>query len=97
MNSQFKISSSKESSMSRNVLPSPDSNGLFTEDNEELNLELLDESEEEEHEVTKISNLSDLVNTDNMKKRRPVLTEANAGGVSKSIKDPRLLNNRKFR
>ena len=93
MNSQFKISSG----MSQDVLSSPGSNGLFIEDREELNLGLLDESEEEEQVVTKISRLSDLVNTDNSRKRRPVLTEARMGGGSNSERDPRLFNNRKLR
>ena len=97
MNSQFKISSPKESSMNQDVLSRPGSNGLYIEDREELNLGLLDESEEEEQVVTKISKLSDLISTDTTRKRRPVLTEARGGGESKSERDPRLFNNRKLR
>ena len=98
MNSQFKISSPKESSMNQDVLSSPGS-GLYIEDREELNLGLLDESEEEEQVVTKISKLSDLISTDTTRKRRPILsdTEARSGGGSKSDRDPRLFNNRKLR
>ena len=94
MNSQFKISpsASQESGMSQDILSSPGSNGLYIEDREELNLKLLDDSEEEEQVVTKISKLSDLVSTDTTRKRRPVLTEASAGGESKSNRDPRLFN-----
>ena len=58
---------------------------------EELNLGLLEDSEEEEQMATKVSQLSDLVNTDNTRKRRPVLTEARVSG------DPRLSNIRKLR
>ena len=81
-------------SFHQDVLSSPDSNSLFIgdiEDQEELNLALLDDSEEEEQMATKVSQLSDLVNTDNTRKRRPVLTEARVGG------DPRLSNSRKLR
>ena len=84
MNSQFKISSN----MNQDVLSG---SGFFTENQEELNLGLLDDSEEEEQMATKVSQLSDLVNTDNTRKRRPVLTEARVSG------DPRLSNIRKLR
>ena len=97
---QFTMSASKESDINQDVLSSPDSNRLFIgdiEDQEELNLGLLDESEEEEQMATKVSQLSDLVNTDNSRKRRPVLTEARMGGGSNSERDPRLFNNRKLR
>ena len=73
--------------MSQDFQSSPGSNGLYIEDREELNLGLLDESEEEEQVVTKkkkISKLSDLISTDTSRKRRPVLTETRPGG------DPRL-------
>ena len=61
----------------QDVLSSPGSNGLYIEDREELNLGLLDESEEEEQVVTKkkISKLSDLVRSDTTRKRRPVLAQ----------------------
>ena len=75
-------------------MSSPDSNSLFIEDQEELNLGLLDDSEEEEQEEqvsTKVSKLSDLVNSDNTRKRRPILSGARVGG------DPRLSNSRKTR
>ena len=88
------MSASKESDINQDVLSSPDSNSLFIgdiEDQEELNLGLLDDSEEEEQMATKVSKLSDLVNTDNTRKRRPVLTEARVSG------DPRLSNIRKLR
>ena len=81
MNSQFKISSPKESSMNQDVLSSPGS-GLYIEDREELNLGLLDESEEEQQVVTKkkASKLSDLVRKDPTRKRRPVLAETRPVG-----------------
>ena len=74
-------------------MSSPDSNSLFIEDQEELNLGLLDDSEEEQEEEvsTKVSKLSDLVNSDNTRKRRPILSGARVGG------DPRLSNSRKTR
>ena len=84
MNSQFKISSN----MNQDVLSG---SGFFTENQEELNLGLLDDSEEEEQMATKVSQLSDLVNTDNRRQRRPLLTEARVGG------DPRFSNSRKLR
>ena len=73
--------------MSQDFLSSPDSNGLFIEDREELNLGLLEESEEEEEAVKKISKLSDLVST----RRRPMLTETRRGG------DSMVSNSRKLR
>ena len=71
--------------MSRDSQFSPGSNGLYIEDREELNLGLLDESEEEQQVVTqkKISKLSDLISTDTSRKRRPVLTETRPGGDSR--------------
>ena len=79
--------------MSQDVLSSPGSGRLYIEDKEELNLRLLDDSEEEQQqEVKKISKLSDLVSLDTTKKRRPVLTEAWVCGESKSNRDPRLFN-----
>ena len=71
----------------QDVLSSPGSNGLYIEDREELNLGLLDDSEEEKP----VSTLSDLLNTDTTRKMRPVLSEARHDG------DPRLANMRKLR
>ena len=86
------MSASKD--INQDVLSSPDSNSLFIgdmEDQEELNLGLLDDSEEEEQVAPKVSKLGDLVHTDNTRKRRPVLTTARTGG------DPRLSNIRQLR
>ena len=92
---QFIMSAFKKSDINQDVMSSPDSNSLFIEDQEELNLGLLDDSEEEEQEEeqvsTKVSKLSDLVNSDNTRKRRPILSGARVGG------DPRLSNSRKTR
>ena len=87
------MSAFKKSDINQDVMSSPDSNSLFIEDQEELNLGLLDDSEEEQEEEvsTKVSKLSDLVNSDNTRKRRPILSGARVGG------DPRLSNSRKTR
>ena len=88
---QFIMSAFKKFDINQDVMSSPDSNSLFIEDQEELNLGLLDDSEEEEQVSTKVSKLSDLVNSDNTRKRRPILSGARVGG------DPRLSNSRKTR